>query len=199
MSNPRWAGDRLHRRAAQEGYRSRAAYKLREIQERHRVVREGDAVLDLGAAPGSWLQVLTSLTRGPVVGVDLQPIAPVPGATLLVGDFSQPAVQARIREILPCVSVVISDAAPKLSGNRDIDQARAVSLGEEALRLASTVLGRGGTFVVKSFQGDLFEEFLAEVKRSFRSVRVYRPSSTRKGSRECYIVARHFLAGRDPC
>ena len=199
MSNPRWAGDRLHRRAAQEGYRSRAAYKLREIQERHRVVREGDAVLDLGAAPGSWLQVLTSLTRGPVVGVDLQPIAPVPGATLLVGDFSQPAVQARIREILPCVSVVLSDAAPKLSGNRDIDQARAVSLGEEALRLASTVLGRGGTFVVKSFQGDLFEEFLAEVKRSFRSVRVYRPSSTRKGSRECYIVARHFLGGRDPC
>jgi len=199
VSNPRWAGDRLHRRAAQEGYRSRAAYKLREIQERHRVVREGDAVLDLGAAPGSWLQVLTSLTRGPVVGVDLQPIAPVPGATLLVGDFSQPAVQARIREILPCVSVVLSDAAPKLSGNRDMDQARAVSLGEEALRLASTVLGRGGTFVVKSFQGDLFEEFLAEVKRSFRSVRVYRPSSTRKGSRECYIVARHFLAGRDPC
>ncbi|MDD1654941.1 MAG: RlmE family RNA methyltransferase [Methanomicrobiales archaeon] len=199
MSNPRWAGDRLHRRAAQEGYRSRAAFKLREIQERHRVVREGDAVLDLGAAPGSWLQVLTSLTRGPVVGVDLQPIAPVPGATLLVGDFSQPAVQARIREILPCVSVVLSDAAPKLSGNRDMDQARAVSLGEEALRLASTVLGRGGTFVVKSFQGDLFEEFLAEVKRSFRSVRVYRPSSTRKGSRECYIVARHFLAGRDPC
>ncbi|MDD1651511.1 MAG: RlmE family RNA methyltransferase [Methanomicrobiales archaeon] len=199
MSNPRWAGDRLHRRAAQEGYRSRAAFKLREIQERHRVVREGDAVLDLGAAPGSWLQVLTSLTRGPVVGVDLQPIAPVPGATLLVGDFSQPAVQARIREILPCVSVVLSDAAPKLSGNRDMDQARAVSLGEEALRLASTVLGRGGTFVVKSFQGDLFEEFLAEVKRSFRSVRVYRPSSTRKGSRECYIVARHFLGGRDPC
>ena len=189
----------MHRRAAQEGYRSRAAFKLREIQERHRVVREGDAVLDLGAAPGSWLQVLTSLTRGPVVGVDLQPIAPVPGATLLVGDFSQPAVQARIREILPCVSVVLSDAAPNLSGNRDMDQARAVSLGEEALRLASTVLGRGGTFVVKSFQGDLFEEFLAEVKRSFRSVRVYRPSSTRKGSRECYIVARHFLGGRDPC
>jgi 23S rRNA (uridine2552-2'-O)-methyltransferase len=199
VTNPRWAGDRLHRRAAQEGYRSRAAYKLREIQERHRVIREGDAVLDLGAAPGSWLQVLASLTRGPVVGVDLQPIAPVPGATLLVGDFSEPAVQARIREILPCASVVLSDAAPRLSGNRDYDQARVVSLGEEALRLAATILGRGGTFVVKSFQGDLFEEFLAEVRRHFRSVRVFRPSSTRKGSRECYIVARHFLGGRDPC
>jgi 23S rRNA (uridine2552-2'-O)-methyltransferase len=199
VTNPRWAGDRLHRRAAQEGYRSRAAYKLREIQERHRVVREGDAVLDLGAAPGSWLQVLTSLTRGPVVGVDLQAMAPVEGVTLLVGDFSQPAMQDRIREILPCASVVLSDAAPKLSGNRDYDQARAVSLGEDALRLAATILTRGGTFVVKSFQGDLFEEFLVEVKRHFRSVRVYRPSSTRKGSRECYIVARHFLGGREPC
>jgi 23S rRNA (uridine2552-2'-O)-methyltransferase len=199
VTNPRWAGDRLHRRAAHEGYRSRAAYKLREIQERHRVVREGDTVLDLGAAPGSWLQVLTSLTGGPVVGVDLQPIAPVEGATLVVGDFSQPAVQARIREILPCVSVVLSDAAPKLSGNRDFDQARAISLGEEALRFADTILARGGTFVVKSFQGDLFEEFLAEVKRHFRSVRVFRPASTRKGSRECYLVARHFLGGREPC
>jgi 23S rRNA (uridine2552-2'-O)-methyltransferase len=134
-----------------------------------------------------------------VVGVDLQPVAPVQGATLLVGDFSQPAMQARIREILPCASVVLSDAAPRLSGNRDYDQARAVSLGEDALRLASSLLGRGGTFVVKSFQGDLFEEFLAEVRQHFRSVRVFRPSSTRKGSRECYIVAMHFLGGGDPC
>jgi 23S rRNA (uridine2552-2'-O)-methyltransferase len=199
VTNPRWAGDRLHRRAAQEGYRSRAAYKLREIQDRHRVVREEDAVLDLGAAPGSWLQVLTTLTRGPVVGVDLQPVAPVEGATLLVGDFSERVTQDRIREILPAASVVLSDAAPKLSGNRDYDQARAVALGEEALALAMTLLHQGGNFVVKTFQGDLFEEFLAEVKRHFRSVRVFRPSATRKGSRECYIVARHFLGGREPC
>jgi len=199
VPNPRWAGNRLHRRAAQEGYRSRAAYKLREIQDRHRVVREGDAVLDLGAAPGSWLQVLTTLTRRPVVGVDLQPMAPVEGATLLVGDFSERVTQDRIREILPAASVVLSDAAPNLSGNRDYDQARAVSLGEEALALAITLLTPGGNFVVKSFQGDLFEEFLAEVKRHFRSVRVFRPSSTRKGSRECYIVARHFLGGTEPC
>jgi len=199
VPNPRWAANRLHRRAAQEGYRSRAAYKLREIQERHRVVREGDAVLDLGAAPGSWLQVLTALTRGPVVGVDLQPVAPVERATLLVGDFCERVTQDRIREILPAATVVLSDAAPKLSGHRDYDQARAVALGEEALALAMTILTRGGTFVVKSFQGDLFDEFLSEMRRHFRSVRVFRPSATRKGSRECYIVARHFLGGREPC
>jgi 23S rRNA (uridine2552-2'-O)-methyltransferase len=172
---------------------------LREIQERHRVVREGDAVLDLGAAPGSWLQVITSLTHGPVVGVDLQPLAPVEGATLIVGDFTEPATRERIREILPVASVVLSDAAPKLSGHRDYDQALAVDLGEEALVLATTMLSRGGNLVVKSFQGDLFEEFLAAVRRHFRSVRVYRPRSTRKGSRECYIVAKLFIGGEEPC
>lgn len=199
MVNPRWASDRLHRRAALEGYRSRAAYKLREIQGRHHVVREGDAVLDLGAAPGSWLQVLTTLTHGPVVGVDLQPVAPVEGATMIVGDFSERVTQDRIREVLPEATVVLSDAAPNLSGNRDYDQARAVDLGEQALALALTLLTRGGNLVVKSFQGDLFNEFLAEVKRHFRSVRVFRASATRKGSRECYIVAKSFIGREEPC
>jgi 23S rRNA (uridine2552-2'-O)-methyltransferase len=197
--NPRWASDRLHRRAAQEGYRSRAAYKLREIQERHQVVREGDAVLDLGAAPGSWLQVATTLTRGPVVGVDLQPVAPVPGTILILGDFTSQETRDRIREVLPAPTVVLSDAAPRLSGHRDYDQARAVALGEEALGLAVSLLQKGGNLVVKSFQGDLFPEFLAAVKRHFRSVRVFRPRATRRGSSEVYIVAKHFAGRDEPC
>jgi len=193
-----WASDTVHRRAAREGYRSRAAYKLLEIQEKYRVVRRGDTVIDLGAAPGSWLQVLTALTDGTILGVDLQPVPPLPGTEILVGDFTDPAVREQIFALVPVASVLLSDAAPHLSGNRSLDQARAVGIGEEALALAVRVLKPGGNFVVKSFQGEDFDGLLAEVRRRFRSVHVYRPRVTRKGSRECYIIGRNF-AGRESC
>ena len=193
-----WASDTVHRRAAKEGYRSRAAYKLLEIQDRFRVVRRGDSVIDLGAAPGSWLQVLAGLTQGAILGVDLQPVPPLPGVATIVGDFTDPAVQERIRALVPEASVLVSDAAPHLSGNRSVDQARAVGIGEDALALACRVLVPGGNFVVKSFQGEDFDGLLAAVRERFRSVHVYRPTVTRRGSRECYIVGRNF-AGREPC
>jgi len=188
----------VHRRAAREGYRSRAAYKLLEIQERFRVVRRGDKVIDLGAAPGSWLQVLSTLTDGTILGVDLQPVPPLPGTKTLVGDFTDPSVQEQILSILPQPSVLVCDAAPRLSGNWSLDQARAVGIGEDALAFACRVLPTGGNFVVKSFQGEDFNGFLAEVRTRFRSVHVYRPRVTRKGSRECYIIARNF-AGQETC
>jgi 23S rRNA (uridine2552-2'-O)-methyltransferase len=195
---PGWASDTVHRRAEREGYRSRAAYKLLEIQEKYRVVRRGDAVIDLGAAPGSWLQVLASLTDGTILGVDLQPVPPLAGTRTLVGDFTDPAVQEQILAIVPEASVLVSDAAPHLTGTRSVDQARAVGTGEDALAFACRVLSPGGNFVVKSFQGEDFDGLLAEVRARFRSVHVYRPRVTRKGSRECYIVGRNF-AGRDSC
>ena len=187
-----WASDRVHRRAEKEGYRSRAAYKLLEIQDRFHVVRRGDTVIDLGAAPGSWLQVLTGLTGGPILGVDLQPIPTLPGVTTIVGDFTDPPVRDQIRAAIPGASVLISDAAPHLSGNRTVDQARSVGIGEEALDLACTVLSPGGNIVIKSFQGEDFNELLARVRTLFRSVHVFRPSVTRRGSRECYIIGRNF-------
>jgi 23S rRNA (uridine2552-2'-O)-methyltransferase len=193
-----WARDTVHRRAAREGYRSRAAYKLLEIEERYRVVRRGDSVIDLGAAPGSWLQVLSNLTHGTVLGVDLQPIPPLPGISTITGDFTDSAVQERIRAVLPEASVVLSDAAPRLSGNRTLDQARAVGIGEDALTLACRVLKPGGNFVVKSFQGEDFNGLVAGIRARFRSVHVYRPRVTRKGSRECYIIGKNF-AGRESC
>jgi len=193
-----WAGDTVHRRAAREGYRSRAAYKLLEMEERFRVIRRGDSVIDLGAAPGSWLQVVSALTRGPVLGVDLQPIPPLPGVTTIVGDFTNPGVEDRIRSLIPGASVLLSDAAPHLTGNRSLDQARAVGIGEEALALACRVLKPGGNIVLKSFQGEDFEGLLSRVRASFRSVHVYRPRVTRRGSRECYIVGKNF-AGRETC
>ncbi len=196
--NSGWASDTVHRRAAREGYRSRAAYKLLEIEDRYRVIRRGDSVIDLGAAPGSWLQVLSALTRGTILGVDLQPIHPLPGVATIAGDFTDPSVQERIRAMVPEVSVLVSDAAPHLSGNRTLDQARAVGIGKDALALACMVLKPGGNFVVKSFQGEDFNELLDDVRARFRSVHVYRPKVTRKGSRECYIIGKNF-AGRETC
>jgi 23S rRNA (uridine2552-2'-O)-methyltransferase len=193
-----WASDTVHRRAAKEGYRSRAAYKLLEMQEKYRVVRRGDTVIDLGAAPGSWLQVLATLTDGIILGVDLQPFPPLPGTVTLVGDFTEPAVQEQILAQVPEASVLVSDAAPHLTGNRSVDQARAVGIGEDALAFACRVLRPGGNLVVKSFQGEDFEGLLAAARARFRSVHVYRPRVTRKGSRECYIIGRNF-AGRETC
>jgi 23S rRNA (uridine2552-2'-O)-methyltransferase len=193
-----WASDTVHRRAAKEGYRSRAAYKLLEIQEKYRVVRRGDTVIDLGAAPGSWLQVLATLTDGTILGVDLQPFPPLPGTMTLVGDFTEAAVQEQILAQVPEASVLVSDAAPHLTGSRSVDQARAVGIGEDALAFACRVLRPGGNLVVKSFQGEDFEGLLAAARARFRSVHVYRPRVTRKGSRECYIIGRNF-AGRETC
>ena len=191
--NPKWAHDAVHRKAVREGYRSRAVYKIREIQKRFSVIRRSDNVVDLGAAPGSWLQELVTLTTGTVVGVDLNPIAPVEGAVTLVGDFTLPETQEEILRAVPVVNVVVCDAAPKLSGQRSYDQARAIDLGMQALTFAIRTLKPGGNFVVKSFQGEDFSFLLDSVRRQFRAVHVFRPVATRKGSAETYIIGKNFM------
>jgi 23S rRNA (uridine2552-2'-O)-methyltransferase len=165
-----WARDKVYTRAMKAGYRSRAAYKLLEIQERNEIIRPDDNVVDLGAAPGSWLQVLREMTDGKIVGVDLNPIAPMEGVTTIVGDFTEEAVRERIRTELEVVNVVVSDASPKLSGHKSYDQARAIGLGEEALAFACGVLKPGGNFVIKSFQGELFADLMNEIKEQCRDV-----------------------------
>ena len=191
--NPKWAHDAVHRKAVREGYRSRAVYKIREIQKRFSVVRRSDTIVDLGAAPGSWLQELVTLTKGTVVGVDLNPITPVEGAVTVVGDFTLAETQAEILRAVPVVNVVVSDAAPKLSGQRSYDQARAIDLGLQALAFAVRTLSPGGNFVVKSFQGEDFAFLLDNVRRHFRAVHVFRPVATRKGSAETYIIGKNFI------
>ncbi len=188
-----WGRDRTYTRAMREGYRSRAAYKLLEIQERYRVIREADTVLDLGAAPGSWLQVIRSITRGQVMGIDLSPIAPIEGVTTLVGDLTDHALREQARSHLHTINVVVSDAAPRLSGQRSYDQARAIGLGEEVLSFAAGVLKPGGNLVIKSFQGEDFQALLAEVRQHFLSVRTFRSRASRKGSAEIYIIAKNFV------
>lgn len=187
-----WGNDRYHKRSKAEGYRSRAAYKLIDIQNRFDIIREDDNVVDLGAAPGSWMQVLRGLTSGHIVGVDLNPIAPVEDAMAITGDFTDEKVQEKIISGIGEVNVIVCDASPKLSGNRSYDQARAIGLNEEAFGFALRVLKPGGNFAIKSFQGEMFSELLEDIRGAFYSVKVYRTKASRKGSTETYIIAKNF-------
>lgn len=187
-----WGYDKTYMRAKLEGYRSRAAYKLLEIQKKFEIIRPDDNIVDLGAAPGSWLQVERTLTQGKVVGVDLNQIANLDGVETIQGDLNDPETLAEVRALVPVVSVVLCDAAPKLSGHRTYDQARVIELNEQALTFACKVLKQGGNFAIKSFQGTDFPQLYAMTKEHFYSVKTCNTKSTRKGSTELYIVAKNF-------
>jgi len=185
-----WYGDKAHRRAMKAGYRSRASYKLIDLQNRYSVIRQDDNVVDLGAAPGGWLQVARDLTKGKIVGIDLNPIAPLEGVTTITGDFTAEDVQKKVMDV---VNVVLSDASPRLSGQKCYDQARIADLTEAALAFACKMLKPGGNCVVKSFEGELFGDLMNEARKHFRSVRAYRAGVSRKGSTEIYIIAKNFI------
>lgn len=191
--------DRYFKKAKQEGYRSRAAYKLLELQQRYRLMKAGDKVVDLGAAPGGWLQVAAKIVgpRGKVVGLDLQPIQPLPDANvvLLCGDIRSAEIQQRIRELLGGrADCVLSDLAPKLSGIRDADMARCLELNRTALAFAVELLRPGGTLLVKSFIGAELHTFTGELKEHFGAVQRTKPEATRQGSSEFYFYAKGFSA-----
>lgn len=187
-----WGFDKTYLRAKQEGYRSRAAYKLMEIQKKFSIIREDDTIVDLGAAPGSWLQVEQTLTRGKIIGIDLNPIASLEGVETIVGDIGDPEVIREVQSRIGEVSVVLSDAAPKLSGHKSYDQARVIELNEKALTFATHVLKQGGNFAVKSFQGTDFPAFYEDTKQHFYSVKTMNTKSSRKGSTELYVIAKNF-------
>ena len=187
-----WGRDKTYLRAKYEGYRSRAAYKLLELQQKFSIIRRDDNVVDLGAAPGSWLQVLRTLTDGKVLGVDLNPIAPIDGVETIEGDLTDPVIQEQVVTMLGQVNVVVCDASPKLSGHKSYDQARSVALGEDALQFACKVLKHGGNFVVKAFQGADFPELHALAQQHFHAVKTYNTKSTRRGSTEFYLIAKNF-------
>ena len=188
-----WGYDKAYQRAKHEGYRSRAAYKFMEIQNKFSVIRRDDNVVDLGAAPGSWLQVIRTLTDARVMGIDLNPIAALDGVETIVGDINDPEIRDEVLSMLGTVSVVVCDAAPKLSGHKSYDQARIIELNEQALAFACSVLKTGGNFVVKSFQGTDFPDFYTCVKEHFHSVKTMNTKSSRKGSTELYVIAKNFF------
>ena len=205
----RWFQDRqreaYYRKAKKEGYRARSAYKIQQIHERFTVVRKGEVVVDLGAAPGGWAQMLVELVgpQGLVVGVDLQRIKPITGARFLQGDFTRRETQDRLSAVLAevhraKVDAVVSDMAPDMSGNYELDQVRSVQLAEIALAFADKHLREGGAFVCKVFEGADFPIFRKEVKRRFKRVSQYHPAASRKSSSEIYMVGKHYLgAPRD--
>ncbi len=198
----RHVNDPYVHRAKTHGYRSRAAYKLIEIADREGFARPGDAVVDLGAAPGGWAQVLANRVgrSGRVMAVDLLEIAPIPGVTVLRGDFREETVLQRLEDALGGrkLDLVVSDMAPNLSGVRATDQARSVHLCELALAFARDHLKPRGAFLVKAFQGTGYPEFLAAMRAVFISVASRKPGASRGDSKEMYLVGKGLNIGTGP-
>jgi 23S rRNA (uridine2552-2'-O)-methyltransferase len=189
--------DRYFKKAKQDGYRSRAAYKLVELQQRFRLMNAGDKVVDLGAAPGGWLQVAAKLVgpNGKVVGVDLQPIQPFQERNIMVlqGDVLTGETQLRIKDLLGgMANCVLSDMAPKLSGIRDADRARCQELNRLALQVAKELLRPGGVLLVKSFVSEDLQSYSTELKNYFTTVQRTKPEASRQGSSEFYFYANGY-------
>ncbi len=190
-SSKRWlrrhVTDPYVRAARREGYRSRAAFKLLELDNKESILRASQTVVDLGAAPGGWSQVAAQKVGpgGRVIAIDLVPIAPISGVTALQGDF---------RSLAPETSadVVLSDLSPNLSGIADVDQARWLELAAGALQLCRKMLKPDGVFVVKAFQGEAFEALLKQLRETFAKVKVVKPPASRGESAETYVVARRL-------
>ncbi|NUY56734.1 MULTISPECIES: 23S rRNA (uridine(2552)-2'-O)-methyltransferase RlmE [Salinivibrio] len=196
-SSGRWLkehfDDKYVHEAQKKGYRSRAIFKLEEIQQKDRILKPGMTVVDLGAAPGGWSQYAATQVgdEGQVIACDILPMDSMPGVSFLQGDFrEQTVLDALLDRIQPdMVDVVMSDMAPNMSGNQAADQPRAMYLVELALDMCREVLGPKGCFVVKVFQGEGFDHYLAEVRKMFTAVKIRKPDSSRARSREVYIVA----------
>ncbi|TCP75938.1 23S rRNA Um-2552 2'-O-methyltransferase [Pseudomonas putida] len=188
--------DPFVKQAQKDGYRSRASYKLLEVQEKDRLIRPGMSVIDLGAAPGGWSQVTSRLIggQGRLIASDILEMDSIPDVTFIQGDFTDDAV---LQQILAAVGdshvdLVISDMAPNMSGTPEVDMPRAMFLCELALDLATRVLKPGGDFLIKIFQGEGFDMYLKDVRTKFDKVQMRKPSSSRDRSREQYLLGKGF-------
>jgi len=179
-------------KARAEGYRSRAVFKLAEIQQKDRVLKPGQLVLDLGAAPGGWSEYASQILgeRGRIIALDLLPMEPVAGVDFLQGDFTEQETLERLLAMLGerRVDLVLSDMAPNLSGVDSVDQPKSIYLAELAMDLASEFLQRDGIFVVKLFQGAGFEGLITSMRKAFRSVKLRKPDASRSRSSEIYAI-----------
>ncbi len=209
-SSGRWLkehfSDTYVKQAQQAGYRSRAVFKLLEIQERDRLFASGMLVVDLGAAPGSWSQLVAELIKpkGQVIALDLLPMEPIAGVEFIQGDFSDEVILQQLLEKVTHyknknhhqkINWVISDMAPNTSGNESIDVPRSIYLAELALDFALRVLPAGGGFLIKIFQGEGFDVLLKEIKHHFKTVVIRKPKASRGRSREVYILAKDRYDG----
>jgi 23S rRNA (uridine2552-2'-O)-methyltransferase len=205
MSGPRRSGGSWRARqesdpyvlkSRRDGWRSRAVYKLEQINEKEKIIRPDMTCVDLGSAPGSWSQFVTERLRGRVriIALDLLPMDSLPSVEFLQGDFTEESVLDELLSKLggSGADLVMSDLAPNISGTKAVDQPKSMYLAELALDLASQVLNSKGDFVCKLFQGSGTDEFIALVRKSFAKVRVMKPDASRAGSSEVYLVARNY-------
>ena len=203
-SSRRWlkahAADACVRAARSQGYRSRAVYKLVEIDQRDRLLSRGMTVVDLGAAPGSWSQYCIERLgpAGRVIALDILPMEPLPGAEVIQSDFRDDRTLDDLLNSLDGrpAHLVLSDMAPNISGLAAIDQPRAMQLAETALELARQILSRDGSFLVKGFQGEGFDDYVQRLRECFRKVVIRKPKASRERSREVYVLARHTVCSK---
>jgi len=196
-SSTRWLqehfADHYVQKAQKKGLRSRAVFKIEEIQQRDKLLKQGMTVVDLGAAPGGWSQYVVDELQGNcrVIACDILPMDPIAGVDFLEGDFRDEEVLAALLSRIggPTVDIVLSDMAPNMSGNTNVDLPRSMYLVELALDMCKQVLKPGGSFVVKVFQGQGFEAFLKQCREAFTTVKTRKPDSSRSRSREVYLVA----------
>jgi 23S rRNA (uridine2552-2'-O)-methyltransferase len=199
---PEWMQERQHdqyfQKAKREGYRSRAVYKLKQINDRYHLIHRGDIVVDLGCAPGGWSQVAAEIVApsGTVIGIDLQAVDPIPGVTVLQGDMLDPKTVAALAETLSGrqPNVVLSDMSPQITGNRLRDHIQSMVLADAAFDFACRHLSPDGNLVIKVFEGGDLPEFLNRVRSAFRFCKPHAPPASRKESSEIYVIGQGFHA-----
>jgi 23S rRNA (uridine2552-2'-O)-methyltransferase len=201
-----WIQDRkrdyYYKKAKEEKYRSRSVYKLFQAIRKYHFIKRGDVVIDLGAAPGGWIQAARKIVgnKGFVLGVDLKPIEPFPQhyVRTIVGDIRDQETMPQIQEFLPKkANVVVSDASPNISGIWEVDHARQIDLAQEALGIALETLRPSGNFFVKVFQGDMLDDFVKKVRHHFETVMVIKPEASRAKSSEMFVLAMHMKIAED--
>jgi 23S rRNA (uridine2552-2'-O)-methyltransferase len=199
-SSARWLNEHFNdnyvKLAQKEGYRSRAAYKLLELQEKDKLIRPGMVIVDLGASPGGWSMAAYKCLKGQgkIFALDILPMDALEGVLFIQGDFNEESVLAELLSHIDNrpIDLVMSDMAPNMSGTKDIDQPKAMQLTEQALDFAQQALKPGGSLVVKAFHGEGFEEFLKSMRSSFTSVKIRKPKASRPRSNEVYLVGQGF-------
>ena len=186
--------DEYVKRAQREGYRSRAVYKLDEIQQKDHILRPGSVVVDLGAAPGGWSQYAAQVLKGKgrIIALDILPMDPLPDVEFLQGDFREDDILTALNELLGggTVNLVMSDMAPNISGMEAVDQPRSMYLAELAADFAASVLGKGGDLLFKGFQGEGFDALLKDLRGQYRKILIRKPKASRPRSREVYVLAK---------
>jgi len=201
-SSHRWLrshfDDEFVKHARREGFRSRAVYKLDEIQHKDRILKPGMTIVDLGAAPGGWSQYAARVLRGQgrIIAMDILPMEPLDGVEFLQGDFREDEMLEGLMVIIDdrAIDLVMSDMAPNISGMEAVDQPRSMYLAELAVDFAAQVLREGGDLLFKAFQGEGFDDLVKLLRGQYRQVRIRKPKASRPRSREVYVLARHYRA-----